>query len=84
MVGQIEWAAEETIRKLNETLEFNVEYVEDDLYVIHFTDSVGPASFIVEGRYSPTSYTCGILAAHEMDTQRLIWFMEIFVKLLNS
>ena len=84
MVVEIEWAARETIRQLNETLSFNVEYIDEHLYNVHLTDTVGPGSFIVEIRYSPTSYTCELLAAHEIDTQRLIWFMETFVKLLND
>jgi hypothetical protein len=81
MVGDIEWASQETIRKLNETLEFDVEYMEDDFYRVHFKDTVRPSSFIVEIR---ERHMIACSAVYEMDTERLILFMEIFVKLLNS
>jgi len=83
MVGEIEWAARETIRQLNETLSFNVEYIDEHLYNVHLTDTVGPGSFIVEIRYSPNA-TCSVSTAFAIQPERITLFMEIFVKMLNA
>ena len=84
MVGVIEWASQEAIHMSNETLEFIVEYMEDDFYRVHFKDTVRPSSFILEIRDICERSTVTCSAVYEMDTERLNLFMEIFVKLLNG